>query len=110
MEAARENEHDLSTPKCKGATDGNKGAEDNDNGDRGGGGTTTNSGRGNSHGNNAGVCHHSWVMDACICSSVRPFVSGTSFATNRKLEPQIVANMKNTPAVVCNKCRYIANV
>ena len=33
----------------------------------------------------------------CISSSVCPFVSGTSFATNRTVKPDMLANMKNVP-------------
>ena len=36
-------------------------------------------------------------IDACISSSVRPLVSGTSFATNRTVKPHMLANMKNVP-------------
>jgi hypothetical protein len=41
-----------------------------------------------------------WVIDACISSSTRPFVSGTSFATNRTAEQHMPENMKNVPEVV----------
>ena len=33
----------------------------------------------------------------CISSSVCPLVSGTSFATNRTVKPDMLANMKNVP-------------
>ena len=42
-------------------------------------------------------------MDACLSSSTRPFVSGTSFATNKTAEPHMPENMKNVPGVVLPK-------
>lgn len=36
-------------------------------------------------------------MDACISSNVRPLVSGTSFATNRIVNPHTLENIKNVP-------------
>lgn len=39
---------------------------------------------------------------ACISSSVRPLVSGTSFATNRMVKPDITENRKNVPES-CNR-------
>ena len=38
-----------------------------------------------------------WFIVVCISSSVCPFVSGTSFATNRTVKPDMLANMKNVP-------------
>ena len=38
-------------------------------------------------------------MDACISSSVRPFVSGTNFATNKTVKKLMLANMKKVPAM-----------
>jgi hypothetical protein len=38
-----------------------------------------------------------WVIDACISSSTRPFVSGTSFATDKTAEPHMPMYMKNVP-------------
>lgn len=42
------------------------------------------------------------VMDAWISSSVRPFVSGTIFATNGIINPENIVNMKNTPSKIQN--------
>ena len=36
-------------------------------------------------------------IDACISSSVRPLVSGTSLATNRTVMPHMLENMKKVP-------------
>lgn len=38
-----------------------------------------------------------WFHKACISSRLRPFVSGSIFATNIISNPQIIANRKNTP-------------
>lgn len=46
--------------------------------------------------------YHSAVngfMEACISSNVRPFVSGTSFQTNKTVMPHINENMKNVPEI-----------
>jgi hypothetical protein len=39
------------------------------------------------------------AIDACISSRARPLVSGTSFATNRIVKPEMPENMKNVPDV-----------
>ena len=42
--------------------------------------------------------------DAWISSSVRPFVSGTNFATNTTVNPHMIENVKNVPAqAITNK-------
>ena len=38
-----------------------------------------------------------WVIDACISSSTCPFVSGTSFVTDKIAEPHMPMYMKNVP-------------
>ena len=44
-----------------------------------------------------------WVIDSCISSSTRPFVSGTSFATDKTAKPHMPMYMKNVPEVVWPK-------
>ena len=39
------------------------------------------------------LVEHGFIV-VCISSSVCPFVSGTSFATNRTVKPDMLANMK----------------
>ncbi|PON85527.1 hypothetical protein TorRG33x02_186760 [Trema orientale] len=38
-------------------------------------------------------------IEACISSKLRPFVSGTSFATKRTVKPPMAPKMKKVPAV-----------
>ena len=40
-----------------------------------------------------------WDIDACISSRARPLVSGTSFATNITVKPEMTEKMKNVPEV-----------
>lgn len=40
------------------------------------------------------------AIEACISSKVRPLVSGTSFATNRSVKPQIDEKNRNVPEAV----------
>ena len=50
------------------------------------------------------------VSDACISSSVLPFVSGTNLATNRTVKPPIPEKKKNVPAMMFVNIFYFRRV